>query len=147
VSIAAAVAGVACAWLIYVRQAISATALRLSAGAGYRLLAHKYYIDELYQKVIVGTVRTGSKLLWSFDHYVIDGLFVNGTGWVTTRLAWIKYRFVDAFMIDSVGVGGVAWVVERGGSVLRVMQSGVVQHYVLMMTVGVTVVLIIRLVL
>ena len=73
-----------------------------------KVLLNKWYVDELYQKVIIGPIVWISKrALWKvFDAGVIDGAFVNGSAWVTRafgyvgsaiqtgRLGWYLFVFV-----------------------------------------------------
>ncbi len=79
-----------------------------------KVLLHKWYVDELYDKVIVKpTVWLSRKVLWGiFDTGVIDGAIVNGSaklmrgfGWVgsalqTGHLGW----YVLVFVIGTVVV-------------------------------------------
>jgi NADH-quinone oxidoreductase subunit L len=78
------------------------------SGALYRLLLNKYYIDELYDRVIVRPFTALSDWLarW-FDPAVIDGI-VNGIGGTARRM-------------------GVLW---------QGLQSGNVQHYLVGFLVG-----------
>jgi NADH-quinone oxidoreductase subunit L len=53
----------------------------------YKLVLNKYKIDELYDFMIVKPIRWIAVVLWrAFDMLIIDGLFVNGVGVVAT---WI----------------------------------------------------------
>jgi NADH-quinone oxidoreductase subunit L len=70
---------------------------------------HKFYVDELYDAVIVLPIK-----------YLSIGLF----------------RVVDEGIIDGLLVGGTAWVTARIGSALRYIQTGNVQTYATMMAVG-----------
>jgi NADH-quinone oxidoreductase subunit L len=51
-------------------------------GKGLRTLAErKFYVDELYEFLVVAPVRTGAVVLWYLvDRLLIDGLLVHGTG-------------------------------------------------------------------
>src|SRR5580700_5287888 len=48
----------------------------------YDLLVHKYYVDELYDTLIVNRVKDLGTLFGVLDANVIDGLGVNGAGWL-----------------------------------------------------------------
>jgi NADH-quinone oxidoreductase subunit L len=105
-SIAAALSGLAAAWLLYVARPELPARIAASVEALYSILMHKYYIDEVYDAVIVGPVfQTAREFLWKFvDTIVIDGT-VNGigllirssanglrrmqTGYVRSYAAWI----------------------------------------------------------
>jgi NADH-quinone oxidoreductase subunit L len=71
--------GVAFYFFLSRRQAAAALAARF-AGL-HRLLLHKYYVDEIYDAVIVRPIRDFStEVLWrGVDAGLIDGT-VNGTG-------------------------------------------------------------------
>ena len=97
-------AGIAVAWRLYGRGPSEATD-RMANGAGglYRLVLDKYRIDELYDFLIVKPLR---------------------------KTAWFLWRVVDAFVIDLVLVRGSAAVVDRTGRILRYLQNGDAQRYV-----------------
>jgi NADH-quinone oxidoreductase subunit L len=61
--------------------------------AAYRLLLHKYYVDELYDAAIVRPIHAVSREgLWrGFDVKVIDGA-VNGAGALVDAGAWTLRR-------------------------------------------------------
>jgi len=80
-SVAAAGTGIALAlWFYWKSTGIPERIAEKFSGA-YRVLVHKYYVDELYNWLVVRPVRVGSeKLLWqSIDVEAIDGVMVNGT--------------------------------------------------------------------
>jgi NADH-quinone oxidoreductase subunit L len=60
----------------------------------WRVLYHKYYIDELYDRVIVRPLVWISRVvLWKgVDQGVIDGLAVNGSAKTSRGLGWIGSR-------------------------------------------------------
>jgi len=105
-SIAAALSGLIAAWFLYVARPEIPRRIAASVEALYSILMHKYYIDEVYDAVIVRPVfRTAREFLWKFiDTIIIDGT-VNGigllvrssanglrhmqTGYVRTYAAWI----------------------------------------------------------
>ena len=68
-------AGIAFAWRRYSKRAPSDE----PTGAFHRLLTNKYYIDEVYNALIVQPIKNGSQfLLWKLvDNGIIDGI-VNG---------------------------------------------------------------------
>jgi NADH-quinone oxidoreductase subunit L len=61
---------------------------------GFRgLLYNKWYVDELYDRLFVRPVVTGSRFLWRWvDQFLIDGM-VNATGAVTRGIGWIGSLF------------------------------------------------------
>jgi NADH-quinone oxidoreductase subunit L len=75
-----------------------------------RVLANKYYVDELYDDAVVRPVVGGSrKLLWrAIDVGVIDGLFVNGSAYLARGVGWVGSR------LQSGQVGTYAWAIAVG---------------------------------
>ncbi|HEX7121364.1 MAG TPA: NADH-quinone oxidoreductase subunit L [Gemmatimonadaceae bacterium] len=75
-----------------------------------RVLENKYYVDELYDRVIVQPiVRVSRTVLWrGMDAGLIDGLLVNGSAWFMRGLGWIGAR------LQSGQVGTYAWVLVLG---------------------------------
>ncbi len=109
-SLLAAALGIATAWALYagpMRQvpARIATSLR----PVYSLVFHKYYVDEIYDLVIVRPLRAFAQ-----------GLF----------------RVVDRVFIDTIGVHIGPWVARATGGILRYLQNGDVQRYAAVMTLG-----------
>jgi NADH-quinone oxidoreductase subunit L len=78
------------------------------AGLG-RVLANKYYVDELYDRAVVRpTVRTSRNLLWrGVDVGVIDFL-VNGAGYLARGTGWLGSQ------LQSGQLGRYAWVLVIG---------------------------------
>ena len=106
------------------------------ARAGYRFLVNKYYLDDLYEKVIVGGIQGAvARATYWFDQHVIDGV-VNGLGRGTTQLAHYTYDIVDQRLVDG-AVNELAHDADRAGAELRRVQSGRVQRYALLLFGGV----------
>ena len=99
-------AGIAFAWRRYSKRAPSDE----PTGTFHRLLANKYYVDEVYNALIVQPVKNGSHfLLWKLvDNGVIDGI-----------------------------VNGVAALIRFIGGLLRRLQTGLVQAYIISMVLGI----------
>jgi NADH-quinone oxidoreductase subunit L len=74
-----------------------------------RILWKKWYVDELYDAVIVRPVVWGSReVLWRVvDVRLVDGLLVNGTAVVSRALGWVGSRL----QTGEVGVYVVLFVV------------------------------------
>jgi NADH-quinone oxidoreductase subunit L len=57
------------------------------------LLYHKWYVDELYDRIVVRPVVNGSRFLWRVvDQRIVDGL-VNAVGNVTRAVGWFGSLF------------------------------------------------------
>jgi len=75
-----------------------------------RVLEHKYFVDEAYEKAIVQpVVGISRRVLWrGMDSGLIDGLLVNGSGFLMRGLGWVGAR------LQSGQVGTYAWVLVIG---------------------------------
>ncbi len=75
ISILAAFGGLGLAWLFYVKRRDLPDKISTALGSVYSTVLNKYYVDEIYQAVIINPLVTGStKLLWKgIDAGVIDG--------------------------------------------------------------------------
>jgi NADH-quinone oxidoreductase subunit L len=101
-----------------------------AARAGYRFLENKYYLDDLYEKVIVGGIKgpIANASYWVNQH-VIDGV-VNAIGRGTATAARETYDVLDQRVVDG-AVNGLAETTGETGGLLRYVQSGRVQRYAL----------------
>ena len=81
----------------------------------YRILTHKYYVDEFYNWLVVRPLRVVSdKFLWRVvDTKIIDNFMVNGAGAGTVRLGDVLRR-IQSGNISSyatwVLLGAVLWL-------------------------------------
>jgi NADH-quinone oxidoreductase subunit L len=75
-----------------------------------RVLENKYYVDEIYDDVVVEpTVDISRTVLWKgIDKGLIDGLFVNGSAWFMRGLGAV------GSWIQSGQVGAYAWAIVVG---------------------------------
>ncbi|HKI96097.1 MAG TPA: NADH-quinone oxidoreductase subunit L [Gemmatimonadales bacterium] len=99
-----ALGGLYAAWHFLKPEALT-TAAEAPAETGFGLvLNRKYYIDEIYQGVIVRSlVWLSDRLLWrTVDKGVIDGAAVNGSAWALRGLGWV------GSLLES---GAVGWYV------------------------------------
>ena len=81
VSSGAAVAGIGIAFYFFLRNRSLSDRIASSMAGLHRLLLNKYYVDELYNAVIVQPIKgLSERFLWKVvDAGVIDGT-VNGAG-------------------------------------------------------------------
>jgi NADH-quinone oxidoreductase subunit L len=106
----------------------------------HRIVFNKYYVDEAYQASFVnGTVGLSGLLSW-FDRTVIDGA-VNLAGtagkFCSSIQGWIDARVVDG-AVNFVGSASM-----QAGRSLRRVQTGRIQNYVLGLTAGAVVLVVI----
>ena len=83
-STGAGVAGLAVAWLVYSVGVLNPKRVRAFLEPLPEILENKYYLDALYEGVIVRGVILGGtgRFLALWDRYVVDGV-VNGVGQLT----------------------------------------------------------------
>jgi len=118
--------GISLAYLMYYKKAISAEKVGNTFRSLYTLLFNKYYIDEIYQKLVIDPIMAFARFMWTFDARIIDGA-VNGTAWLTILWSDIKEWF-DTWIVDG-AVNGAAWLVKQWSNLLRFIQTGKVQFY------------------
>ena len=104
-----AVFGVLTAYVLYIYKPSILENKSLESSFIFRLLDNKYYFDKLYENVFAKKARNIGHLLWTIgDVKTIDNWIVNGTA----------YR-----------IGNIA-------NRIKVIQSGYIYHYALMMILG-----------
>jgi NADH:ubiquinone oxidoreductase subunit 5 (subunit L)/multisubunit Na+/H+ antiporter MnhA subunit len=106
--------GVALAWAIYSAKLISAEYLAKNFGPVHKLLENKYYLDVLYERLIVRNLFLGALggAVETFDRVVVDGA-VNGAGQVTRGAAsGLRYAQSGQFQIyGAIGFAGLTFAV------------------------------------
>jgi NADH-quinone oxidoreductase subunit L len=90
-----AIAGVATAWYIYMKNPQLADTVRQRFNGLYTVLVNKYYADDVNEVVFAGGARGVGQLLWKIgDVLIIDGLVVNGSakvvGWTASIVRKIQ---------------------------------------------------------
>jgi len=105
-----AVGGMLLAWARLQPVALVPARDAVPAEGFERVLEHKYYVDEIYDAIIVQpVVRVSRLLLWrGIDAGLIDGLLVNGTAVVARFAGWMGSQ------LQSGQVGTYAWVLVVG---------------------------------
>jgi len=97
-------------------------------GGGYRFLANKYYLDALYENVIVHAVAHPiAKATYWVNQHVIDRV-VNESGVGTRKTAEWVYRNIDQRVVDG-AVNASGTVTSETGHALQPVQSGKVGMY------------------
>jgi len=123
------------AWAVGVKHRTLLPACLRPLGAWcYRQTAHAYYVDEGYERFILRPCRRLADRLSGFDQRLIDGA-VNATG----RLGWLAGQWkaaIDRVIVDG-AVNGVAATIQRVGSQVRGLQTGIVQQYLLVVVTAV----------
>ncbi len=110
VSVGIAAVGIYAARWVYLQRIEIAASLQQQYPRVYRLLLNKYYVDEMYDVVIVEpAVKTSEEILW---------------------------KVVDVTLIDGM-VNGSAKVIGAIAQTLRKIQTGVVQFYAVVFIGGI----------
>ena len=76
----------------------------------YKLLLNKYWVDEIYDALIIKPIYWFCLFCW---------------------------RVIDVFIIDTIFVNGTAFLVELTGDLLRFLQTGNVRNYALSVALGI----------
>ncbi len=103
ISASMGIIGILLALLFYVIRPALAVTAKNAAGPVYDLVSNKYYVDEIYNTVVVQPLEGISR--------------------------FILWRGVDEGLIDSLGVNGLGRVVRGWGTVFRQLQSGSIRNY------------------
>jgi NADH-quinone oxidoreductase subunit L len=113
VSIVAAIIGIYIAFLLYRKKPEIPQNFVAKNVTLHRVVYNKYYVDEIYRAiVIVPLVKFSENLDAFFDMKIVDG-----------------------------SVNGIATVFRNLSAQLRKMQTGFLQNYALMMTIGIVIIL------
>jgi NADH-quinone oxidoreductase subunit L len=80
-----------------------------------QVVYNKYYVDELYEAIIIRPIRGLGDTLYSFGEGIIDGV-----------------------------VNGVAWLVRQSSAQLRLLQNGSIGFYVFAMVLSIAVIFALR---
>jgi NADH-quinone oxidoreductase subunit L len=127
--------GIALSWivstLLYTRKDKRLVGLTERNGvlrAGYNLLINKYYLDALYEKVIVKAVAgpIASAAYW-FNQNVLDGILHAVAKFSRVLSGWV-YRNIDQRVVDGT-VNNSGKATKGAGGVLAPVQSGKVSQY------------------
>ena len=108
-STVAALAAMWGAYTLFSRYLPQASAFRDRVRAVYVVLANKYWVDEIYDALVVWPIH-----------------------WISQRVLW---RIVDVQLIDGL-VNGLGISARNLGGSLRLIQNGVAPNYALGITIG-----------
>ncbi len=135
VSLIVVAAGLVSSWVICVQlytkrnpRLVGLTDRNRPVRWGYVFLKNKYYLDALYEGVIVKAIAHPiAKAAYWVNQNVIDGI-VNGVGIGGKRSGQWVYRNIDQRIVDG-AVNGSGTVANETGHALQPMQSGKVNQY------------------
>jgi NADH-quinone oxidoreductase subunit L len=125
--------GILFASLIYLYRVLDPEESREQFSAVYRLLANKWYFDELYSAIIVRPALVVAGWLSVFDLRCIDGVLHTASRF-TVWVSWVSGRF-DLGIIDGL-VNVTARAIHAVGDRLRTVQTGYLRSYVLFLVLA-----------
>ena len=97
-------------------------------GVGHRFLVNKYYLDDLYEKVIVRSVAYPiSNAAYWFNQNVLDGI-LHSISNLTRKLSGWVYKNIDQRVVDGT-VNNSATFTKSVGTAAQPTQSGKVSQY------------------
>jgi NADH-quinone oxidoreductase subunit L len=105
----------------------------------HNLLVHKYYVDEIYDALFVNRCKDLSTALGLFDANVIDGLGVDGAGWLARIFSRISIWY-DKWVVDGL-VNLLGWFPRFLSMPVRMFQTGVFSTYAVFILIGLAVLL------
>ena len=129
-------------WLAYEFYCTKRVAPELVASrrpALYRLLLHKYYVDEIYDAAVVERTKDLGTLLSRFDANVIDGVGVNGAGWLARFTSTVSMWW-DKWIIDGL-LNFSAKLMQLFSYPVRLLQTGLFSSYAMLILLGLVVLL------
>ncbi len=132
--------GILFAFLFYQWKKLDADKLANNIKPLYLFSLNKWYIDELYNGVIVkGLLLFSNGMAW-FDAKIIDGI-VNGSATITRWLSSAS-KFFDTYVVDGL-VNFTALLSGLIGLFIRKAQTGKVQTYIVIVVFSLIVLLLI----
>ena len=122
-------------WLYKARPDIPA-ALRVTFSPVVEMLEKRYWLDAFFLKFVdIGDAM--GRFMFSFDFNFLDAIAIDGWAWLTLKLSriqgWFDDHVVDA-ALDSTGTATLF-----AGRLARLVQTGLVQNYLLFVAVAVSI--------
>jgi NADH-quinone oxidoreductase subunit L len=134
ISIVVALSGIALAWFLYLKNTTLVDKIVSGLKPLYNFSLNKWYIDELYDFVFVGSFMLISRSCAWFDTNIVDGA-VNGVGKLTVGVSMIS-GWIDKYIVDGL-VNLVAGISQVIGMAFRSFQTGRIQTYLAWTLAGV----------
>ena len=136
VSVAVALGGLFAGWWVYGRRPLESPetadpTARALGPAAWDILYNKYYMDELYQTIIVRPTEWFSAVFvyQTVDKGFIDGVVLHGTARLVFTLGFYMRRFEE--IVISGGVDRVKDAFLDAAREFRTIQTGKLQEYAL----------------
>ncbi len=138
-SLAIAGAGIFLAYQFYRTKRFAPELVSTKWPKLYQLLLHKYYVDEIYDAAVVDRTKDLGTLLGRFDAGVIDGVGVDGAGWLA-RFGSTLSMWWDRWIIDGLLNFG-AKLTQLSSFPVRFLQTGTFSSYAMLILVGLAILL------
>jgi NADH-quinone oxidoreductase subunit L len=140
VSTAVVLTGIGLGYWLYGRKPIGsaeeADVLERVQPEVFTLLRRKYFVDEAYEWAFVGLNRFWARACDWLDSWVWNGL-VHLCGYVVIGFSWVN-RVIDEYVVN-LGFDEVCRRVTKGGGLMSRLQDGRVQHYLRIIGIALTV--------
>src|SRR5439155_9192424 len=88
-----------------------------NASGLYRLIVNKYFVDELYDRIVLQPYAALCRAAAWVDHWIVDGL-VNASAYVTLAASYTSVGF-DTYVVDGLvnlagySVRGASWMLRK----------------------------------
>ena len=138
-SLGIAAAGIWLAYEFYRTKRFAPELLASKWSFVYNLFFHKYYVDEIYDALFVNRTKDLGTALGVFDAKVIDGVGVDGTGWLA-RFGSTLSMWWDKWIIDGLLNFG-AKMTQLLSYPVRLLQTGMFSSYAMLILVGLAILL------
>jgi NADH-quinone oxidoreductase subunit L len=136
VSVLAAGLGIWLAHHLYLRRPDKPAVLQRRFSGVHAILSRKYYVDEIYDALVVNRAKDLGSALSTFDDRVVDGA-VNGSALTTRLAAWVSGQ-ADVHVVDRL-VNMLAEIASALSILFRRLQTGIAQRYALFFIAGIIV--------
>jgi len=128
------VIGIGLALIVYAFGVIDPNRTAQAIRPLYLFSFNKWYWDEIYDATLIKGSMLISRMLAWFDSNIVDGI-VNGVATIFRKFAFGMGN-VDKYVVDG-AVNFTAFFVQTSGAVMRKIQTGKVQTYLVMVMVAV----------
>ncbi len=144
-SIGVGLLGIFLGWVVYGRKtmehATDPDPLAVTLGGLFTFLNRKWYIDEFYEMTVFPFTAACAMFCRLFDKLVVDG-FLHAIVFIATAISLIFSGVGDGFFING-GFDASCESVRLGGKVLAKLQSGRVQNYFRVLSLGAAILLLV----
>ncbi len=135
--------GIFLSWNMYFKKRLSAKTYAEKMGPMYTLSLNKYFFDENYNTFLYQPFLKLAKWVAHIDWELYDKYFINGFGRVTKVISFFTGR-MDYDGLDQTIVDGIGRSAQRTGGVLKYLQTGRLQNYLLFALLGVVVIVLVN---